>query len=66
MPKFLKLPPELADGEHWTLHGLGERYSRDQLGEALERFMCSAEVGESVTLTIVVLPQDYVDALPDI
>ena len=24
MPKFLKLPPELADGQHWTVHGQTE------------------------------------------
>ncbi len=62
---YLKLPPEIVDGEHWTVV--------DNTGAALEamktwcdEFLDYPDPGESITIELVEMTLAEVDALPDI
>jgi len=60
--KRLRLDPDLADGQHWTVHTTPD----DALVELFRMWMEQAEPGESVTITLVEMTDAEVEALPDI
>ncbi len=61
--KVLRVPPELVDGDHWTV------YKQEELSgllDSLREFVEHSDVGDSVVLTIAEMSEDEIDALPDI
>lgn len=58
----LKLDPNLADGQHWTIHDEPDA----ALLELLRLWMSSATVGESIEIELVEMTDSEVEALPDI
>ncbi len=60
-----KLPPELADGEHWTI-----AETTEAVLEAMKEW-CNGCLkwnsdGESITIEVIEMTQAEIDALPDI
>lgn len=58
----LKLDPNLADGQHWTIHDRPDA----TLMELIQLWMDEATVGESIEITLVEKTDAEVEALPDI
>ena len=61
--KVLRVPPELVDGDHWTVYKQSELQG---LMDSLREFIEHGDVGDSVELTIAEMSEDEIDALPDI
>jgi len=63
-PRFkrLKLCPELADGYSWTVHDVPD----DVLLQAIREWMQEAQPGDEVTIKLIVMSDDEVEALPEI
>jgi hypothetical protein len=57
----LKLDPDLADGQHWTI---GEPDAG--LLELIRMWMASSQPGDSFTIALVMMTDAEVAALPDI
>lgn len=62
--KFIKLPPELCDGQHSTPYG--PRDGAYHLGEYLLEWLHTHSTGDSVTLEIVELSSEQFAELEDI
>jgi hypothetical protein len=65
--KYIRVPPELGDGDHYTFvdhteHGCGV------LGELLWGWLsgCDPEVGETVELSVIEMTDEEVAAIPEI
>lgn len=61
----IKAPPELGDGDHWCV------YKPDELGSLAEMIRVTIEDecledGDDITLSVVAMTQEQLDALPDI
>jgi hypothetical protein len=59
--RYIKLPPELADGEHWTPSD-----NPLDIGDVLMRWMRNQDIGSKITLEIIELSEEERDALPSI
>ena len=62
--KRLKLDPDLADGQHWTVYDPDEK--RSPLEEQLRAWLEEARPGETLTIEAVEMTDAEVEALPDI
>ena len=60
--KRLKLDPDLADGQHSTIHDKPD----GALMEAIALWMESSEPGDSFTIELVEMTDAQADALPEI
>lgn len=59
--RYIKLPPELIDGDHWT-----PLNNPLDIGDAIIAWMRYEDVGSKVTLEIIELTDEEMDALPSI
>lgn len=58
--RYVKLPPELVDGQSWTVSD-----NPLDIGDAIMRWLYSdGLVGDRVTLQIVEMTREEVEALP--
>ena len=64
--KVLKIPPELVDGDHWTVMKPVELQGASPLMDSLRYFTEHSDTGDTVTLEVVEMTQEEFDALPDI
>jgi hypothetical protein len=68
--RYLKLPPEMADGQNCTLHPLDDMSEHDArvLADNLHAWAMDtqAEPGEVLELTVVALTDEAFEALPEI
>lgn len=64
--KYIKLPPELADGQSCTFHRVGEEFEAKTLGESLEQWLDDEDPGASIKLTVVEMTDAEWEALPEI
>ncbi len=62
--KYIKLPADINDGQHHTLYGL--RDGAYHLGEYLLGWLHTHDVGDSVELKIVRMPEAKANELEDI
>lgn len=60
--RYIKVPPELVDGQNWTVM---EPDSQDLL-RTLSDWAENGDVGDGADLEIVEMTQEQIDALPDI
>jgi hypothetical protein len=58
----LKLDPDLADGEHWTIHDKPD----STLIELIQAWMNESAPGDEITIGIVSMSDREADELPDI
>ena len=61
--RYVKVPPEASDGDHWTIAPLGVGC---QLSDILTEWAEHSDEGDTVTLTVVEMTDEEVDALPEI
>jgi hypothetical protein len=63
--KYIKLPPELYDGQHSTFHREGKEWSPTVLGLSLEEWLCQEQPGAQLTLEIVEMTDEEHEAIPE-
>ncbi len=64
--KVLRVPPKLADGDHWIVFKQSELTASTELLDSLREFVEHGAVGDSVIFTVAEMSEDEIDALPDI
>lgn len=68
--RYLKLPPEMGDGQHWTVHKLDrmDEHSARELSGIIHAWAHDTEAkpGDSFTIGVVAMTPEEVEALPDV
>lgn len=59
--RYVKLPPELMDGEHWA-----PTCNSCDIGDAAIRWLINNPIGSKITLEIIELTDEEVQDLPSI
>lgn len=61
---YFKIPPEMADGEHWSIISA---HDCDLLGESVRDWVRNDPlVGEAITIEVIEMTDAEVEALPDL
>lgn len=61
--RYIKLPPEASDGDHWTASPIGEGC---QLSDILTEWANHCDVDDVIMLRIVEMTDEEFDTLTDI